>query len=162
MEKMVEEKKIILSNLALLNSAAFTGDYVSMKNWDHLTVIVGLAPASGTDTAAITLKQATDVGNSASDEKALAFTSAWRCPSSTTVDALTKTTYASSITTSATAVLELFVLEVDAADLDVAGGFDCVRADVTDPGAVSTPAFVLYILGRGRFQQATPPSAIVD
>lgn len=161
---LVQDTKIVHGQLALLNTAGFTGgaaaDYVSMKNYNHLTVIVGLAPASGTDTAAITLKQASDVAGTG--EKALAFTRAWRCPASSSVDTLTETTYASSITTSAVAALELFVLEVDGADLDVAGGFDCVRADVTDPGAVSTPAYVLYILGESRYGQATPPSAIVD
>lgn len=160
---LVQETKIVSGGgPVLLNTAGIAGDYVSMKNYNHLTVIVGLTPASGTDTAAITLKQNTNVGNSPADEKALAFTRAWRCPVSTSVDALTETTYASSITTSAAAAQEMFVLEVDGADLDVANGFDCVRADITDPGAVSTPAFVLYILSEPRYAQATPPSAIVD
>ena len=160
----VQESKIVLGGLALLNTAGFTAgaaaDYVSMKNYNHLTVIVGLAPAVGTDTAAITLKQASAVAGTG--EKALAFTRAWRCPVSASVDELTETTYANSITTSAVAALELFVLEIDAADLDVANGFDCVRADVTDPGVNSTPAFVLYRLSEPRYAQATPPSAIVD
>lgn len=166
MGKLVESSKIVLGQLALLNTAGFTtsaaADYVSMKKYDHLVVIIGLAPASGMDTAVITLKQATDVDNSKLDEKALAFTSAWRCPYSSIMDALTETTYASSITTSAAAEAELFVLEVDSQDLDLAGGFYCVRADVTDPGSVSTPAFCLYILSGCRYQSEPLPSAIID
>ena len=131
-----------------------------MKHYNHLTVVVGLTPASGTDTAAITLKQATDVAGTG--VKALAFTRAWRNPVSTSNDTLTETAYASSITTSAVAAQEMFVLEINGEDLDVAGGFDCVRVDITDPGAVSTPAFALYILSEPRFAQETPPSAIVD
>lgn len=158
---LVQEKKIVMGGgPVLLNTAGLAGDYVSMKNYNHLTVIVALTPASGTDTAAITLKQASDVAGTG--EKALAFTKAWRCPVSTSVDALTETAYSSSITTSATAVQELFVLEIDAPDLDVANGFDCVRVDITDPGSVSTPAVAIYILGESRFAQATPPSPIVD
>lgn len=161
---LVQDTKIVHGQLALLNTAGFTtsaaADYVSMKHHNHLTVIIGLAPASGTDTAAITLKQATAVAGTG--EKALAFTRAWRCPASTSVDTFTETTYASSITTSAVAALELFVIEIDGEELDVAGGFDCVRADVTDPGSVSTPAYCLYILSEPRYAQAIPASAIVD
>lgn len=160
---LAEESKIVLSNLALLNSAAFTGDYVSLKNYESVEIIVGLAPASGTDTAAITLKQASDVA--ATGEKALAFSPAFMhfngAPG--TSDALVRTAVVSdSITTSALAALELYVIHVDAASLDVANGFDCVRVHVTDPGSVSTPSFVLYILRHCRYAQATPPSAILD
>lgn len=157
---LVQETKIVSGGgPVLLDTAGITGDYVSMKNYHHLTVVVGLTPASGTDTAAITLKQASDVAGTG--EKALDFTRAWRNPTSTSNDTLTETVYASSITTSAVAAKELFVLEIDAADLDTLNGFDCVRANVTDPGVVSTPAFVLYILSGSRFAQEIPPSAIV-
>lgn len=159
---LAEQAKIVLGAIGLANAGATTGDYVSMKNYNHLTVILAIAPASGTDTAAITMKQATNVGNTLSDEKALTFTSMWKNADNSLTDTLVKTTVASSITTSAVAKSELFVIEIDAADLDVANGFDAVRVDVTDPGAVSTPLCAIYILSQARYAQATPPSAILD
>lgn len=161
---LVEQTKIVNGGgPVLLNTAGITGDTVSLKNYNHLTVIVSLAPASGTDTAAITLRQNTNVGNSPANEKALAFSSVWRNGATGTSDALVKTAVtADSVTTSAAAANEMYVIEIDAADLDEAGGFDCVRVNVTDPGAVSTPASVLYILSEPRYAQATPPSAIID
>lgn len=162
MQKLVESHKIVTGGgPVLLNTAGITGDIVSMKNYDHVTILVGLTPASGTDTAAITLQQHQDVAGTGA--KTLAYTGAYKCAVSTTVDALAAIAVAgNSITTSAAAAQELYAIEVDGAELDVANGFDCISCDVSDPGAVSTPAFVLYILGRSRMQQATPPSAIVD
>ena len=78
---LVQETKIVSGGgPVLLDTAGITGDYVSMKNYHHLTVVVGLTPASGTDTAAITLKQASDVAGTG--EKSLDFTRAWRNPCS--------------------------------------------------------------------------------
>jgi hypothetical protein len=159
---LVERTKIINGGIGLANSGGLAGDRISMKNYNHLTVIVDLAPASGTDPAAITLKQSKTVDDSPSTEKALAFTRAWKNEDVSASDALVKTTYSSSIATSAAAKHEQFVLEVEAAELDVANGFDCVRADVTDPGSVSTPCCITYILSEPRYASATPPSAIVD
>ena len=161
---LAEQTKIVNGGgPVLLNTAGIAGDTVSLKHYNHLTAIVSLAPASGTDTAAITLKQNTNVGNSPADEKALAFSWVWKNGATGTSDALVKTAVtANSITPSGAAANEMYVMDIDAADLDVANGFDCVRVDVTDPGSVSTPASVIYILSEPRYAQATPPSAIVD
>ena len=159
---LAEQSKIVVGGgPVLLNTAGITGAYVSMKNYNHLTAIVLLAPASGTDTAAITLKQATAIAGTGA--KALPYTSIWKNGAPGTNDTLVKTAVAAnSVTTSAAAALELYVIELDAADLDVAGGFDCVGVDVSDPGSVSTPATVIYILGEARYKQATLPSAVID
>lgn len=157
----VEENKIHLGHLALANAGAMAADYVSLKNYNHVAVIVGLAPASGTDVTAITMVQATDVA--AGGEKALSFTTkVWKNAAALTGDTLVRTTYASSIGSSAVAATELFVIEIDASELDVANNFDCLAARLTDPGSVSTPAFVLYVLSEPRFKSALPPSAIID
>ncbi len=161
---LAEQTKIVNGGgPVLLNTAGITGDLVSMKHYNHLTAIVSLAPASGTDTAAITLTQNTNVGNSPADTKALAFSWVWKNGATGTTDTLVKTAVVSnSVTTSALAANEMFVIEIDAADLDVANGFDCVSVNVSDPGSVSTPASIIYILSESRYKQATPPSAIID
>lgn len=159
---LAEQTKIVVGGgPVLLNTAGITGQYVSMKNYNHLTAIITLAPASGTDTSAITLSQATAIAGTSA--KALPFSWVWKNGAPGTTDTLVKTAVVSnSITTSAAAALEQYVIELDAADMDVAGGFDCVSVNMTDPGSVSTPASVIYILSEARYRQATLPSAILD
>lgn len=161
--RLVENIKVALSNLALLNSAAFTGDYASFENYKRIAIIIALAPASGTDTAAITLKQSKTVDNSPATEKALSFTKVWKNSAPGTSDTLVETAVAGdSITTSAAAALELYVIEVMDTDLDINNDFDCVRVAVTDPGSVSTPAVVLMLGYEAKFAGPTPPSMITD
>ena len=162
MSGLVEKTKIVSGGNGLANSGGVAGDRVSMKGYHHLTVIVDMAPASGSDTAAITLKQSKTVDDSPSTEKALAFTYAWKNADVSASDALVKTTYSSSITTSNAAKHEMYVLEIEAAMLDTNNDFDCVRVDVTDPGSVSTPTCVTYILSEPRYASQLPPSAIIN
>lgn len=148
----------------LLNTAGITGDYFSLKLYRKILVILALAPASGTDVAAVTLKQAKTVDNSPVTEKALSFSKMWRQLPDVS-DALVETAVVSdTFNTSATAQKEIFFIEIDETDLDLANGYDCIRLNVTDPGSVSTPAIALYF-GYGSKVNAAPanmPSAIVD
>jgi len=57
-----------------LNTGANSGDYVSMKNYNHLTIVIMCTTATGT--AVVTLKQASAVAGTG--EKALAFTKQWQ------------------------------------------------------------------------------------
>lgn len=158
---LVENVKILLGGgPVLLNTAGLAGVYADMKEYGRLAIILGLAPASGTDTSAITLLQATAIAGTGA--KALGFTKMWKCGAPGTSDALVQTAVASNtFSTSALAALELYVIEVDQNDLDVANGFTCVALAATDPGAVSTPCMVVMIGYQARYKAATPPSAVV-
>lgn len=138
--------------------AAVTGDYVSMKGFDHLTIIIQQGAWAG-GTPAVTLKQASDV--SATGEKALSFSWRW------TKVGLTGTTYTKTAVTSDTFNLSatantINVIEVDASSLDVDGGFDCVRVAIASPGANADLICVTYILSEPRFAQATIADPKVD
>lgn len=140
--------------------AAVTGDYVSMKGFDHLTIIIQQGAWAG-GTPAVTLKQATNVGNTLSDEKALSFSWRW------TKVALTGTTYTKTPVSSDTFNLPatantINVIEVDAASLDGDNGFDCVRVAIASPGANADLICVTYILSEPRFSQATIADPKVD
>jgi len=52
------------------------------------------------------------------------------------------------------------VIEVDASELDMANGFDCIR--VGTGNATAATVTVLYILSNPRYAGASMPSAIVD
>lgn len=160
---LVENTKIVLSDILLLNTAGLTGDRVSMKGYKRAAVIIALAPASGTDVAAVTMKQSKTVDDSPSTEKALSFSKMWKVADATLADALVQTVVASdTFNTSATAKKELFVIEILDTDLDINNEFDCIRVAIADPGSVSTPATAIYVLYEAKFRAATPPSAIVD
>ena len=160
---LVENTKIVLGDVKLLDGGGIAGDRVSLKNYERCAVIIALDPASGTDVSAVTLKQSKTVDNSPSTEKALAFTQMWKTADTTLSDALVATAVvANTFNTSNLAKKEVFVIEVLATDLDIDNDFDCIRVDMADPGSVSTPAAVIYVLYNSRYKGATPPSAIVD
>lgn len=149
----------------LLNTAGLDSARVSMKDYARIAFVIGVAPASGTDASAVTLKQSKTVADSPSTEKALSFSKVYKCGAPGTSDTLVETTVTNdTFSTSAAAALELWVIEVNQDDLDTDNGFDCVRVRMSDPGSVSTPAFILAIGYDARFPSdvSRKPSMIVD
>ena len=134
-------------------------DYVGLKNYDRCAAIIQTGAWAG-GTAAVTLTQATEVAGSTT--KALSFSNQWTYQSTSfTVDALTKTVVSSDTFNLSTANT-VHVIEVEAADLDLANNYDCFRVSVASPGAnADFYGIMLYLYG-ARYPQATPPSAIVD
>jgi hypothetical protein len=54
------------------------------------------------------------------------------------------------------------VLEVDAEDLDVTGGFDCLAVLVASPGANADLLSITFILSGARYMSAVMVDAKVD
>lgn len=142
-------------------SAAGTSDYVSMKNYDHLTAILVLDNATSVTGSAITTKQATNVA--AAGAKTLALSTAWRNIDTGAADLLASFAVSSDTftTVSTDNKNSLYVIEIAAADLDVSGGFDCIQ--VGNASGVATILAIIYILGGARFaaaaaDQPTPTS----
>lgn len=140
--------------------AAVTGDYVSLKDFGHLTIVIIQGAWAG-GTPAVTLKQATAVAGTG--EKALAFGIAKQWSKV----ALAANTFTAATVTSDTFNLPavantVTVIEVPAESLDVDNGFDCVRVDIASPGANADLVSVLYILSEARNPQATMIAATAD
>jgi hypothetical protein len=153
----VQKEKILWANEPKSYSgAAATKNWVSLKDASHLTIIIVTGAWAG-GTAAVTLKQATDVSGTGS--KALALAKYWHdeAAGGTLVE-----TAAASNTFDLDTANKLYVIEVDAAELDVNGGFDCIALDVASPGANADFYAAAYVLSGLRYGQATPPSAEVD
>jgi hypothetical protein len=157
--RLVEQAKIVQA-LAPITPSTSTPDYVSMKNYGKLTVIIDVDNGSTVTGSAITLKQATVVAGS--DEKAMSFTKVWANTDTGASDALVATAVTNdTFTTDTTNAKNLqYVIEVDAADLDTANGFDCVRLGTGNGANMVLSAS--YILWDARYQKGTPPSAIVN
>ena len=159
MTLLVQEKKLIwAAEPKNYTGATMTAEYVSMKGYDHLTIVIQTG-AWAAGTAAVTLLQSTDVTNSLADAAAIAFTSMWS-------DEVAGGTLVENAVTANTFNLDtankLYVIELDAAQLNVDGGFDCVTLAVASPGANADFYGVIYILGGTRYAGATPLAAITD
>lgn len=156
-QQLAERMKLLRAGEPKSYSGAALADfYVSMKNYTNLTIMI-LTGAWAAGTAAVTLKQATAIAGTGA--KALAFTDYW--DDVTTSGTLVKKAAVSNTFNLDTAN-KLYVIEVDARMLDIAGGFDCVTLAVASPGANADFYAVGYILHGTRYEQATPPSALVD
>jgi hypothetical protein len=156
-EHMVEKFKFIRgAEPKNYTGAAMADAYVSLKNYGTLTIKISTGAWAG-GTAAVTLTQATAVAGTGA--KAIAFTDYW--DDVTTTGTLVKKAAVSNTFNLATAN-KSYVIHVDDRMLDVAGGFDCVTLAIASPGANNDFYNVEYILGDARYQQATPPSALVD
>jgi hypothetical protein len=147
-----------------MNTAANNGDWVSMKNYQHLTVLFFKGVGTAGDDPILKLQQAKDVaGDSVKD---LLFTEIFvKAGTLTSIGEFTKVTQAAATQyTNAThaEVAAIYAVEIDAEMLDSDGGFDCVQASVADVSGGANPQLgaLLYILSEPR--HTPPPSAIVD
>lgn len=148
-----------------MQDGANTGDVVSMKNYGHLTVVFFKNAGTAGDDPTLTLLQGTDVAFGTN--KALNFTSVWTKQDTvlTSEGTFTEQTQTAANTyTDATSAEDaaIWVVEIDAADLDVANGYDCVRASVADVGTNAQIGCLFYILSEPRYAGSTLPSAIAD
>lgn len=153
----VEQNKLIgASAPADMSGTAMTAKYVSMKNYNHLTIVIKSGAWAG-GTAAVTLLEATDV--SASGAQALALDYQW---TGTVASGYLTKTAVTSDTFNIAAANTFHVIEIDSSMLDVADGYDCVTLAVATPGVNSDFYSVDYILSEPRYAGGTPASAIVD
>lgn len=145
---------------AALATTAGDGDFVSLKNYRRLTIVILVDNGSTVTGGAVTLIQATEVAGSTT--AALAMTRMWANTDVGATDTLVKTTVTSNTFTTSTTDNKnlMYVIEVLAEDLDIANGYDCVRVDVAS--MANAVGSVLYILDGARYGKATPPAAITD
>jgi len=141
----------------LLTSTLGDTTYVSMKGYQRCQIIISIADGTTVTGSTITLKQATAVAGTG--EKALAFTRMLAntdyAASKTMVEtAVTSNTFTTQTTNSKDS---LYIIDVDASDLDMANGFDCIRVDGTGHAATaSRGCVVLYNLYGARYAGASP------
>lgn len=160
-KRIVDSAKVVVGLAPILPSSS-TPDYVSLKDYGHVTAIIAVDNATTVTGSAITLKQATAVAGTG--EKELAFTKVWKNEDVATSDTLVETAVTSNtFTTVATNNLNsLYVIEVDASDLDINNGFDCFR--VGTGNATAAVLSVVYVLSDARYSGAAlaAQTAITD
>ena len=163
--RLVENAQIVPAFLPVnLSTAANTGDWVSLANYNHVAIVFLKGPGAAGEDPTITIAQASDAAGS--DTKALTFTTIHKKQAATILTAtgtFTKVTQSAAATYTHTDLGEaaaVIVIEFDAQDLDSAGGFKFIQASVDDPGSTAQIGTVLYILTEPRFANQTPSSAL--
>lgn len=146
-----------------LATGANDGDWVSMKGYRRLVVIVFKGAGAAAEDPTLTMEQAKDVAGTSA--KALTFTTIYTKEGADlfTIGLFTKVTQAAAATYTNASLGDnqaLIWLEFTGEDLDGANGFDCVRARIADVGNTSQVGCILYLLGQPR--TAPPVSAIAD
>lgn len=162
MNRLIDTAKIVFGSPIIGALATTNGDcdYVSLKGYERATIVIAVDNATTVTGGAVTLKQATAVAGTS--EKALSFASYFANTDTAAGDTLTETTATSNTFTTDTTDNKnlLYVIEVNAADLDVANGFDCLRVDVLS--MANAVGFVQYILHGARQASPLAISAITD
>jgi hypothetical protein len=169
MPRILERQQIIEGFLPVdMSVAANNGDYISLKNYKHVAVVLFKAVGAAGEPPTLTLQQAQDV--SGTGAKNLTFTRVDTKQAATNLQGTgqwTKVTQAAANTYTSTNngdKAALWVVEFDSDQLDTNNGFDCLRATVADVGATAQLGCLLYILSEPRFPTAPENmlSAIVD
>jgi hypothetical protein len=142
------------------------GDWVSLKNAQGVAIVFFKGAGTAGDDPDLTVEQATDVAGTSAKDLAVVTEVFTKQGTLTAEGSWSKVTQsaAAAVALDATSAEEegLYVIQVEADQLDVDGGFDCVRVKVADTGTNAQLGAALYIL-YGLRHQATPanlPSAI--
>lgn len=140
---LTENTHVVSAFKPQAGGSAIAGDYICLKNCNHVTVLVHINQANAA-TVALTIEQATAVAGTSSK----AITEAvpiYLVADAVTSDSWVKQTDAVSFTTSTATKEKLVAFEIDVATLDLANGFDClcVKAGASDATNIISATYIL-------------------
>jgi hypothetical protein len=121
--------------------------WLNLGSYNHVAfVISGVNAASGVTPVAVTVNQAQDVAGTGS--KALPITQVWQDTDTGSGDTLTNQAVVSNTFTITSTVSKafLYIIEIDAAELDTSNGFGTVQIGLAN-GAAQTLSVVAYMTG---------------
>lgn len=164
--KLVQEAQIVPAFIPVDAAAgAKVGDFVSLSKFRHCAIVAIKADGAAGEDITFTVEQAKDVAGTGA--KALTFTEVYEKVGAdlAAIGQFSKVTQAAANTYENTASGEaeaVFVIEIDAEQLDTTNGFSAIRVSTDDPGATAQLIAVFYVLTHPRYRDETVPSAIVD
>lgn len=139
--------------------AAITGDYVSLKNADKCFVVVHVAQGNAAQMT-ISIEQASGVAPTGS-KPITVVVPIWSNLDCAATDTLVRRTDAVNYQLDVALKHKVVVFQIDPSFLDIANGFDCITVKTGASHADNITEAMYYLTGL-RYQQATPPSAIID
>lgn len=145
---ILEYMQICEGILPIALTTARTGRVVSLKNYRRCLVVLYKGIGTAGDDPTITLAQGTDIAFGTT--KALTFTKIYVKQDLTKLSDVgqwTKVTQAAAATyTDLTSAEQaaIWAIDIKAEDLDINGGYDCIRASIGDVGTNAQLGGVLY------------------
>lgn len=155
---LVENGKMAAVLVPAADAAGRTGTAFSMKNYRRAFLICYIDQGNAA-TILLTPQQCTAVAGTGA--KVINAVPIWACLDYAASDALARQTDAANFTTDAGVKKKIVVFQIDAAQLDVNGGFDCIRLN-TGASNVANITSCLAILEGPRFSGVTPATASAD
>jgi hypothetical protein len=152
-----------------LSAGANNGDYVSLKNYKHVSIVFASGIGTAGQDPTVVVQQAQDVAGTGVKALNINASKVFKKQAPTSLastgqwsDASAGVTANSWTDAEAAEQSLLLVIEFDADELDVDNGFDCIRATIADVGANAQPGYLLYILSEPRYasRPTQMPSAI--
>ena len=150
---------VVVGVLPLDLQTARTGDLVSLRGCNHVTVIIVKGVGTDGDDQTFTLRQATAVGGTPKDLAII--DEYWEKEAATD---LTGTGVWTRVTQTAAATIApgdpsaqdaaIYVFEVDVDELDIAGGYDCIQVNNDGAGSSAQLGTIIYILSGLRYPGA--------
>lgn len=139
------------------------GDWVSMENFNRCAIVFFKAAGTAGDDPTITVEQATTAAGSGN--KALNFRRIDHKQGAdlaavgqfTTVEQTAANTYTDATSAEVAAI---WVIDIEASDLDVTNGYKFLQAKVADVGTNSQLGALLYLLYEPRYAEKPLPSAL--
>lgn len=145
-----------------LSTAANPGDWVSMANYNRVVAVLFKGIGTAGQDPVFTLEQATDA--TGAGHKALLFTTVYsKVGTQTGIAAFTKNTQAAatSYTDAASAEAQAIIaVEINAAELDVDGGFTHIQLSIPDVGGNAQLGCAFYLMLDPRDGGETVPNPI--
>jgi hypothetical protein len=147
-------------------TAANTGDFISLKNYEKVTIVFFKGTGTGGDDPTLTNQEATAVDGSdntnlAVIDKIYAKQAATDLTSTGTFTVRTQTA-AATFVGDATSAEEAGLYLIDVYASDLSAGFTCINASVGDIGTNAQIGALLYFLWPARYGEQALLSAIVD
>jgi len=149
-----------------MSSGANNGDWVSLKGYERCTIILFKNAGTAGDDPTLTLQQATAVAGTGAKDLAV-IDKVYKKQDTTLTGVGTFTLDTQSAATSYTDATSaedaaIWVIDVQAEELDVTNGFDCIQASIADVGTNAQIGAVLYLLWPARYGGQVLDSAIAD
>ncbi len=145
-----------------ITGAAVDANYISMKGYDHCTIVINTGAWAG-GTSAVTVNRATDVSATSEDAGGVAFDYMWTNDGAATKSALTETAVTSDTFNLDTAN-SMYIIEIPAASIKGSSTteYDCIQLALASPGANADYVSATYVLWKGRYQSDTPIEPLED
>ena len=146
-----------------LATGANSGDWVSLKNYERVTILFFKGAGTAGDDPVLTLREAKAVAGTDAQDLAVIDKVYVKQGTLTAVGPFTKVTQAAAATyTDATSAEVQAIWAFDVLAEELSDGFDCIQANVADVGTNAQEGALLYLLWPARYGKEALPSAIVD